>query len=79
MTAIAPHPFGIAEEQPRFAASPARLASAELDRPNGVIPGAVASPWRSPLFYLAFVAAALLFVAVGVILMWRIMMRPRRS
>lgn len=79
MTAIAPHPFGIAEEQPRFAASPTRLASAELDRPNGVIPGAVASPWRAPLFYLSFLAAVLLLVAVGVILMWRITIRLHRS
>ncbi len=35
----------------------------------------VASPWREPLFYLSFVAGALLLVAIGVILGWRLLHR----
>ena len=79
MTAIAPHPFGITEDQPRFGTPLARAASGDLDRPTGPIPEATASPWRAPLFYLSFVAAALLLIAVGFILMWRIMLRSRRG
>ncbi|WP_380783652.1 hypothetical protein [Sphingomonas sp. R86520] len=33
------------------------------------------SPWAEPLFYLSFVAAALLLVAIGVILGWRLLAR----
>ncbi len=35
----------------------------------------VASPWREPLFYLSLIAAALLLVAIGVILGWRLLHR----
>lgn len=33
------------------------------------------SPWGDPLFYLSFVAAAFLIVAIGVILGWRLLYR----
>lgn len=79
MTAIAPHPFGITEDQPRFGTPLTRTASGDLDRPTGPIPEATASPWRAPLFYLSFVAAALLLIAVGFILMWRIVLRSRQG
>jgi len=79
MTAIAPHPFGITEDQPRFGTTMPRAASGDLDPPTGPIPEATASPWRAPLFYLSFVAGALLIIAVGFILMWRLMLRSRRG
>ncbi|MBC3942218.1 hypothetical protein [Sphingomonas albertensis] len=79
MNAVAPHPFGITEDERRFGTPQARGASGDRDRPTGPIPEATASPWRAPLFYLSFVAAALLLIAVGFILMWRIMLRSRRG
>ena len=79
MNAVAPHPFGITEDQPRFGTPQAWAASSELDRPTGPIPEAMPSPWRAPLFYLSFVAGALLLIAVGFILMWRIMLRSRQG
>ena len=39
-----------------------------------------ASPWRAPCFYLAFLAGAVLVLAVGVIVAWRsIACRARRA
>ncbi len=33
------------------------------------------SPWSEPLFYLSFMAGALLLIAIGVILGWRLLHR----
>ena len=40
--------------------------------------GAAASPWRAPLFYLSFIAAALLLASIGVVLLWRVLHRRPR-
>lgn len=39
----------------------------------------IASPWRAPCFYLAFIAGAVLMLAVGVIFAWRAIARRDRS
>lgn len=78
MTAIAPPAF-IINDTSRFVTPTARTTRIEQDRvldtPQAVAP----SPWRAPLFYLSFVAAALLLVAVGIILAWRLLSGVRRG
>ena len=39
----------------------------------------IASAWRSPCFYLAFIAGAVLVLAVGIIFAWRAIARRGRS
>ena len=77
MTAIAPQAF-IVDDTPRFVAPTARASGIEqervLDRPQTL----AASPWRAPLFYLSFVAGALLLVAVAIILAWRLVTEFRQ-
>ncbi|MCK8456099.1 hypothetical protein [Sphingomonas faeni] len=46
----------------------------DLDDPVGT----AASPWRAPCFYLAFIAGAVLVLAVGVIVAWRSIARRTR-
>ncbi|MES2422439.1 MAG: hypothetical protein V4595_14245 [Pseudomonadota bacterium] len=71
MTAIAPPAF-IADDAPRLVAPTVRAMRIEQDSALDVPHTLAASPWRAPLFYLSFVAGALLLVAVGIILAWRL-------
>ena len=77
MTAIAPPGF-IADDTPRFVAPATRPTRIEQDRILDVPQIVAASPWRAPLFYLSFVAGALLLVAVGIILAWRMVAGSRQ-
>ncbi|MEG3160816.1 hypothetical protein U1763_09910 [Sphingomonas sp. LB2R24] len=77
MTAIAPPAF-IINETSRFV-TPARTTRIEQDRVLDTPQTVAASPWRAPLFYLSFVAAALLLVAVAIILAWRMISGLRRG
>ncbi len=78
MTAIAPPAF-IINETSRFVTPTARTTRIEQDRVLDTPQTVAASPWRAPLFYLSFVAAALLLVAVAIILAWRMISGLRRG
>lgn len=78
MTAIAPPAF-IINETSRFVTPTARTTRVEQDRGLDTPQTVAASPWRAPLFYLSFVAAALLLVAVAIILAWRMISGLRRG
>ena len=82
MTAIAPSARTHDEDSRHFAPPVARPSTSDRDRtwladaaPSSTV---VQSPWRDPLFYLSFVAMALLLCAVGILLLFRIVTRGRR-
>ncbi len=75
MNAIAPHPLFTMEDSAPVSPLPARTPMVRFDPPSSTASAAAISPWRSPLFYLSFIAGALLLVAVGLILAWRITLR----
>lgn len=75
MTAIAPHMASIATDSARVPPPPAQIVMPA----EGRAADASASPWRAPLFYLAFLAGVLLLVAVAVILLWRIITGTRMT
>ena len=87
MTAIAASSvaFGGDREFAPLWRAPARIGDTGGAAPSHQAPDhgdrveAVASPWRAPCFYLAFVAGAVLMVAVGVIFAWRAIVRRGRS
>ncbi|WP_332799336.1 hypothetical protein [Sphingomonas sp. PB2P12] len=35
------------------------------------------TPWRAPMFYLAAIAGVVLLIAVGIVLLWRVVTRSR--
>lgn len=42
------------------------------------VPSPIAeTPWRAPMFYLAAIAAVVLLIAVGIVLLWRVVTRSR--
>ena len=71
MTTLA-QPIFIADDAPRLVAPTLRAMRIEQDSADDVPQSSAASPWRAPLFYLSFVAGAVLLVAVGIILLWRL-------
>ena len=56
-------------------ATPAPRSSVWNDRTP--TPPVAATPWRAPLFYLAPIAALFLLIAVGIVLLWRVVTRSR--
>lgn len=56
-------------------ATPMPRPSVWDDRPPA--PPVAEIPWRSPLFYLAAIAAIFLLIAVGVVLVWRVVTRSK--
>ena len=75
MTAIAPRIASLATEPARAPLPAAQIVMPAEDR----VADAPKSPWRAPLFYLAFLASALLLVAVAVILLWRVVTGTRMT
>lgn len=65
--------------------APAPIADIAIDAPVHWMPDhgdpieAAASPWHAPCFYLAFLAGAVLMLAVGVIVAWRMIARRGRT
>ena len=78
MTAIAPQLF-IAHGTPRFVTPIVRATRSEQDDLLDLPQTVAASPWRAPLFYLSFVAGAVLLVAIAIVLTWRMVTGLRQA
>ena len=85
MTAIAPNAHAHADNSRHFAPPVAQPATGDRYRPVRLVPDAaspspaVRTPWRDPLFYLSFVAMAVLLCAVGILLLYRVAVHRRRA